>query len=527
MALPVICVPALAAEPTIMFRDVTEQAGLVEPLAGIMGHGGAWGDFDRDGRLDLFVGGFCDRPNEEYLPAKGPVPTRLFRNQADGTFTRVDQPGVEFFGRVSGAVFADLNNDGWPELYSANNSKGRSRHTIEPQRSAQMRLSNLFRNDHGRLIDVSQSSGAVPGDLLTARNIGVFDYDQDGLLDLLVVEDLFIKEPGCRLLRNTGGLRFEDVTKAAGLPTDMYGLGLAVADLNGDRRPDFFVGHSNRFFLSRGDATYYEPASLAELFSWKPLNKEDWPCGAHFGDINRDGLLDMVLSIHHERARNRVYLNRGLVDGVPKFEDVTSSVGLPESVPNKSPHVELQDFDNDGWLDLYLSTAWLGDDGQVTPLVFRNTGLGKDGLPRFQPPREIGDSMVYYPAGPSADYDRDGRLDLFLINWFAGNHCRLMRNESPERNWLDVQIVGQTFNRMGIGSQIRVTRSGASDSPDALLGFTEINIGYGYASGQEAIAHFGLGDHNTVDLSVRLPNGTTIERHNVAANQRLVIEEEK
>ncbi|MCA9203187.1 MAG: CRTAC1 family protein, partial [Planctomycetales bacterium] len=182
---------------------------------------------------------------------------------------------------------------------------------------------------------------------------------------------------------------------------------------------------------------------------------------------------------------------------------------------------------NDGWLDLYLSTAWLGDDGQVTPLVFRNTGLGKDGLPRFQPPREIGDSMVYYPAGPSADYDRDGRLDLFLINWFAGNHCRLMRNESPERNWLDVQIVGQTFNRMGIGSQVRVTRSGASDSPDALLGFTEINIGYGYASGQEAIAHFGLGDHNTVDLSVRLPNGTTIERHNVAANQRLVIEEEK
>ncbi|MEZ6112106.1 MAG: VCBS repeat-containing protein [Pirellulaceae bacterium] len=219
---------AWAAEPSIVFRDVTEQAGLVEPLAGIMGHGGAWGDFDRDGRLDLFVGGFCDRPNEEYLPAKGPVPTRLFRNQADGTFTRVDQPGVEFFGRVSGAVFADLNNDGWPELYSANNSKGRSRHTIEPAVRT-VRLSNLFRNDHGRLIDVSQST-AVPDDLLTARNIGVFDYDQDGLLDLLVVEDLFIKEPGCRLLRNTGGLRFEDVTKAAGLPTDMYGLRLAVAD---------------------------------------------------------------------------------------------------------------------------------------------------------------------------------------------------------------------------------------------------------------------------------------------------------
>ena len=63
----------------IRFRDVTKSAGLFEPLAGIMGHGAAWGDFDNDGRLDLFVGGFCDRPDAEYLPHKGPVPSRLFR----------------------------------------------------------------------------------------------------------------------------------------------------------------------------------------------------------------------------------------------------------------------------------------------------------------------------------------------------------------------------------------------------------------------------------------------------------------
>src|SRR5690348_4991182 len=89
-------VVTLAAPPPgeIVFTDATETAGLVEPLAGLMGHGGAWGDIDGDGKLDLFVGGFCDRPNAEYAPAAGPVSSRLFRNRGDGTFERLSQPGV-------------------------------------------------------------------------------------------------------------------------------------------------------------------------------------------------------------------------------------------------------------------------------------------------------------------------------------------------------------------------------------------------------------------------------------------------
>src|SRR3954468_2793025 len=111
------------AAPAITFEDVTVKARLVEPLAGIMGHGGAWGDFDGDGRPDLYVGGFCDRPAAEYKPAPGPVPNRLFRHRGDGTFEVVDQPPVQFRGRTSGAVFADLDNDGWLDLYVANNAK--------------------------------------------------------------------------------------------------------------------------------------------------------------------------------------------------------------------------------------------------------------------------------------------------------------------------------------------------------------------------------------------------------------------
>src|SRR5262249_44081348 len=101
--------------PAIVFEDVTEKVGLKEPLEGLMGHGGAWGDFDGDGKPDIFIGGFCDRPNAEYKPAAGPVAAVLFRNRGDGTFEKVKDTPATHFGRTSGAVFADLDNDGKPE----------------------------------------------------------------------------------------------------------------------------------------------------------------------------------------------------------------------------------------------------------------------------------------------------------------------------------------------------------------------------------------------------------------------------
>ncbi|MBI3858087.1 MAG: CRTAC1 family protein [Planctomycetes bacterium] len=515
VALALACLAPRAGE--IVFSDATETAGLAEPLAGLMGHGGAWGDFDGDGKIDLFVGGFCDRPNAEYAPSAGPVSSRLFRNKGDGTFERVSQPGVEFFARTSGAVFADLDNNGTLELYAANNAKAGGGKGEEPQKSAKTRHSILFRNDKGRLADISVDSGACPEALLTARNIGVFDYDNDGLLDLLVLEDKFTRNPKSLLLHNKGGLKFEVANAAVGLPDDLFGLGVAVADLNGDGRPDFFVGHSNRLFLSQPDGKYREATELKSVFAWQPFNGEDWPCGAAFCDLNRDGKLDLVITAHCEKARIRLLLGGDLKDGIPQFRDVTQEAGLAGIVPTKTPHVEFQDFDNDGWPDLYVSAAWV-ENGKVTPLIFRHGGL-KDGIPQFQPNRPIQPPMVYFPAGPSGDYDNDGRLDLFLINWFSGRRSTLLHNESPKKRWLDVQVVGKTMNRMGIGAQVRISAGGK------LLGFQEISTGYGYASGQRAYAHFGLGDAARVDVEVKLPSGKKLLKEGVEADRLLTVEE--
>jgi hypothetical protein len=508
----------------IRFQEVTKESGLEKPLIGIMGHGGAWGDFDGDGKPDLFVGGFCDRPDAEYKPAKGPVPACLFRNLGEGRFELVDQPAARFYGRTSGAVFADLDNDGVLELYVANNAKGRGGKG-EIQVKALAQRSVLLQLQKEKWIDRSKESQTCPDTLLTARNIGVFDYNNDGLLDLFVVEDRFTAKPRSTLFRNKGRMLFEDVTSEVGLPEDIFGLGLAVADLNDDLRPDFFVPHSNRLFLSVGKEKYREATELKGVLEWKPLDKEDWPCGAQFADLNRDGKLDLVLSIHSVKARNKVYINEGLRDGIPQFRDVTKAVGLDEQIPTRCPHVEIQDFDNDGWPDLYLSSGWLNTDDQFLPLIYWNQG-SHEGLPRFVSPKPVRDAMVYFPAGPSADFDLDGRLDLFMINWFQGNHCRLLKNDSPKRSFLQVQIRGNTVNRMGIGCIVQVYRSGQMNKPEGLLGMQQVQIGHGYASGQPAVCHFGLGNEQQVDLVVTFPNGKKQQAARVNAGF-LTVEEKR
>jgi hypothetical protein len=509
-------------DTAIRFEDVTRGSGLDALLDCMMGHTAAVGDVDGDGFPDLFVGTFADRPPETYLCAQGARPDRLLRNAGDGTWVELPAPAIEEHARSSGAVFADLDNDGDLDLVVTRNARadGDTRWT---------RTNALYRNDGGSFVDVTEGSNlAVPG--MKARNVIPLDYDGDGLLDLFIVEDL-LGSLGSRLFRNEGDLRFRDRTAEAGLPTDLGGLGAAVGDVNNDGWPDIFVAHEDQLFVHDGRGGYVHAAHLDEVFRWPgEEGSEDWRCGAAFGDVNRDGLLDLVVSHHYDSAYDaprsvRLYLNRS-AGGSVMFEDVTTAAGLAP-IPAKAPHVEIQDMDNDGWPDIVISVHAV-QDGAATPLVLRNSG-GRD-VPRFDTPpfsvpydRET--NLGYWPAAPTVDFDRDGRLELVGVEWYPSRGSVLYRNVSRSGNYLEVAVRPATgANAMGIGARVEVYEAGRLGVPAALLGRGEIATGYGYSSGQEAIAHLGLADRQAVDVRVVLPHGgAAIERLGVAANQRLVL----
>jgi len=532
-----------AAEPVFVFRDVAAESGLLAHIKGIMGHAGGWGDVDGDGKLDLYVGTFRQA---------GGGPNILMR-QVGGKFEPDPQMHLRVPARCSAAIFVDFDNDGDLDLYMSS----------MPHLKLGLAGCKLFRNDgKGAFTDVSFENGACAH--FGGRAAAAMDYDGDGLADLLVGED---PRPGynggttkrSRIFRNLGNLRFAETGRDIGLPDDVPGLGVAAADVNGDTLPDFFIAcmkGGNRLFLNKGKSWFVEAPGTRELFDWTKLDpkpvQDDTPCGVCIADVNNDGLPDIVVGHHYDRpwpnpVRNRLYLNRGVKDGNPVFEDVTERAGLTP-LTMKGPQVEVHDFDNDGLPDIYVSIVVFAA-GKPHPVIFRNLGNGPDGIPRFEQ-RALGlndfptaqdlaikrtgdffDKMIadkkilYGTGGPTADYDDDGRVDIFLTNWWIKGDSLLLHNETPGGHWLKVQVrAGAGVNRDGIGTVVRIYRAGKLGEPAALLGCKEIAVGYGYTAGQEAVAHFGLGKVEEVDIEATLPHnkGKLVQR-GVKVDRRLTL----
>jgi len=526
-----------SAPQPFVFRDVGSERGLFPGAEGILGHAAGWGDVDGDGLIDLYIGTFH----------KGTSPDNQFFRNTGPRFRLDDQASLRIPSRATGALFADLDNDGDLDLYVSS----------MPHKKNEIPGCSLFLNDGtGKFTDISKQSGACPQDF-GGRSATVLDFDGDGLLDLLVGEDPLpgyngSKTKSTRLFRNLGDMKFEDFSHAAGLPADMPGLGVAAADVNNDGWPDFFVAaHAggNRLLINDGHGKFHEAAGSRETFHWPDAGGDNMVCGVCFGDVNRDGWLDIVLGQHFDSpwvkpVASRLYLHRGLRDGSPVYTDVTETVGLVK-LPLKAPHVEVQDFDNDGWPDISVSMVKFAD-GQPYPIIFRNQGLS-EGLPRFKAdaldvndyPQDadrqlkqsgkffqkmLADGKVIYSApGPTGDFDNDGRLDMFLPSWWPERRSLLLHNETPGGNWLQVQLQGPAgVNAMGIGARVNVYPAGKLGDRKQLLGMREIATGYGYASAQPAIAHFGLGPVERVDLEIVWPHDKgRLERKDVVVNQRL------
>jgi hypothetical protein len=318
-----------------------------------------------------------------------------------------------------------------------------------------------------------------------------------------------------------------------------------------------FIGGSNRLLLSQGKGTFREATELRPLLDWNFKAEDDAPsAGAAFGDFDRDGRPDLLIGHHPKRPWTkpvplRLFRNLGCTRERAAFEEVTKKVGLA-GIPMKAPHVEIRDFDNDGWPDLYASVfVFKGD--RVYPLIYRNLGAaGAGALPKFQEttlvhrpdfPDEADRTMRggsgpfyeklvrerkinYTATGPSADFDGDGRLDLLLASWWPEQPAMLLKNETPGGSWLDVAVGSprQGLNSMGLGCKVKAYRAGKAGMAAALLASEEIATGYGYTCGQPAVAHLGLGKEATCDVVIELPFGKgKVVWPDVEVNRKLAV----
>ncbi|HEY6629274.1 MAG TPA: CRTAC1 family protein [Acidimicrobiia bacterium] len=479
--------PTTGTPGPITFEDVTEEMGLVEPLIGMYGHTGAFGDPNGDGHPDLVFGTFADREIEDYQVrgADGPRPDQLLLSTP--ALELVDGWSNEL-GRTSGAVFADFDADGDEDLLLIRHA-GRDGDLPVPSR--------FFENVDGTL---TAHSEPLPADF-RGRTPAVADFDGDGLLDVYVSEDNS-GETGGLLLHNGGSLEFTDVTEGSGLE-GILALSAAAGDLDGDGLPD--LATSTAVFLNQGDLVFENvtPDDYAAV----PVGEEDDAAGVAIGDLDKDGKPDLVVGQHYRATVEfdseipvRAFLNTD--DG---FQDVTEAAGLAP-LPTLAPHVEIADIDNDSWPDIVTSAS--AEDG-TAPAVYRNLG-GEDLA--FEVSSGLG-SDQYWVGAPVVDIDRDGRLDVFAVEWEPSLPSLMFHNNGDSGHWLEVSI---DEPGRGIGTLVTVSTEDGTQ-----IGREEISAGGGYASGHLPVAHFGLGSETQVSVTIQHPDGSITELPGIVADQHL------
>ena len=449
----------------------------------VVWHGGsvALGDYDGDGRVDVFiVNCFAD----EKLSTN-----RLYHNDGGWRFTEVTaKAGITGHGLGTHAVWGDYDNDRQPDLYVVNYGPNR-----------------LYRNrGDGTFEDVSAQ--AHVNEPQYGSRAAFFDYDHDHDLDLFVANNLELADlphrqtlvlpdefPGqvSALLRNNGNGTFTDQTDEAGLLVQASQCREVVfADFDGDHDTDLFLANFDTpslLFLNARQGKFTPGGSFAP-----PLARG--VRAAAEGDFNRDGHPDLVVAVG---ASLLLYTN----DGRAHFSGHTLPLPVRFST-NGVGRLRVFDSNNDGWPDLLLvesEGAALGLLAGVGPGQFRDvtaaTGLDKlSGL--------IGDFAT-------ADLDGDGDEDLVMQTRDRGPV--VLRNEGGnQRHWLDVRLVGKKVNRSGYGATVEVAAGGH----------------YQKQTVREQVVHFGLGHLTNLQVvRVTWPNGTAQNALQPALDQTLALEE--
>ena len=535
---------------TVQFVNVATQSGVdfqhvngASPdrhLYEIMSGGGLFFDFDNDGWLDIFL---VDGGSLTNAAIDKTAQHRLYRNRGNGTFQDVSaSSGITHVGYGMGACAADVNNDGWIDLYVT--SVG----TNALYQNNGGKLASPKPGEGGGFTDVTKAAG-VAGAPMFSASCAFADVDRDGDVDLFVVNyvdarvdnNTFCGDVGRKyriychpltfaalrntLYRNNGSGVFTDVSKETGILDHRgNGLGVVFGDYDDDGWVDAFVANDstpNFLFHNEAGRRFSETALLAGV----SVASDGMPragMGTDFGDYDGDGDLDLFVSNHELEAHT---LFRNLGKGL--FEDATFPSGVgPATLPYVGFGATFVDYDNDADLDLGIVNGHvMNSPGHVRPgateaqrkLLLRNGGggrltdVGRQSGPGFAS-EKVGRTLV------AGDIDNDGDLDLLVTN--NGGNAELLRNEGGTgNNAVLIQLVGTKSNRSAVGARVRLTAGGTTQ-------VREVKAGSSYLGQNDLRVHVGLDKAARIDrLDVRWPNGQHEVVEGAAVNQILTVTE--
>ncbi len=453
------------AQPAELFVAVEEGA---IPSDNGSSQGAAWGDYDNDGKLDLFV---TDSAGLD----------RLYHNEGNGMFQLTSDVVPPAPGGSHGCAWGDFDNDGRLDLLVGKRSGA---------------TSVIYRNQgHGTFGLLSEAAfPAAAGDTVGAA---WGDFDQDGYLDVFLT-DLTGKN---RLFKNHAGQSF---TLVADSPTAEVrsAVGVAWGDYDHDGNLDLFVANGgnqdNSLFHNVGGA-------LIKVTDSTVCTGGGYSVGAAWGDYDNDGFLDLFVA--NRLGRNFLYHNNG--DGT--FSEMKAGAVVNDRGDFNG--CAWADYDNDGYLDLFVASF------SGSPCyIYHNSGDGTFTRVTTEPPTLAGSSG---DAVVLADYDGNGFLDLFLAKW-GGGQSQLYRNVGNGNHWLTLRLSGVASNRSAIGTRIRLkTTVNGSERWQT----REISSGDGWG-GASLDAHFGLGTSTTAEaIQIQWPSGNSQELKGVAAGQILTLTE--